>query len=89
MHVRDSSAPKMEAETRAPPAADTPARSEAPAAPALRRTAWAGYAACVWALLFAAISFYWAAGGTAGSDPIGPAITSMRHDPALPPEPHG
>ena len=27
----------------------------------------AGYAACGWGLLFAAVSFYWAAGGTAGA----------------------
>jgi hypothetical protein len=50
---------------------------------ALRSTTWAGYAACIWALVFAAISFYWAAGGTAGSDTIGPAITNMAHDPAF------
>ena len=49
----------------------------------LRSTTWAGYAACVWALSFAAISFYWAAGGTAGSDTIGPTITNMAHDPAF------
>ncbi len=38
---------------------------------------WAGYAACVWALAFAAVSFYWAAGGTAGGSTIGPALTSL------------
>lgn len=27
---------------------------------------WAGYAACAWMLVFAAMSFYWALGGTAG-----------------------
>jgi hypothetical protein len=40
---------------------------------------WAGYAAAVWAALFALVSLYWAAGGTAGADTIGDAIT----DPAL------
>jgi hypothetical protein len=47
------------------------------------RLEWPGYAACVWSLLFAAISFYWAAGGTAGADTIGDAIT----EPALAREP--
>ena len=28
--------------------------------------AWAGYAACAWALLFALVGVYWAAGGMAG-----------------------
>lgn len=27
---------------------------------------WAGYAACAWMLVFAAMSFYWALGGTVG-----------------------
>jgi hypothetical protein len=36
--------------------------------------AWAGYAACAWAFVFAGLSFYWASGGTAGGDTIGPAI---------------
>ena len=30
------------------------------------KPAWAGYAACLWGLLFAALSFYWAVGGRAG-----------------------
>jgi hypothetical protein len=37
--------------------------------------AWTGYAACAWAVLFAALSFYWAAGGTAGVEMNAPAIT--------------
>lgn len=41
--------------------------------------AWFAYAACAWAFAFAAMSFYWAAGGTAGADTLGPAVT----DPAL------
>jgi uncharacterized protein DUF3995 len=40
-------------------------------------TVWAGYAAAIWSLLFAAVSFYWAAGGAAGADTIGPAIAQM------------
>lgn len=39
------------------------------------RPAWAGYAACAWALLFAALSFYWAAGGTLAVETNAPAIT--------------
>jgi len=41
----------------------------------LRSLAWAGYAAFVWAVLFAALSFYWAAGAAAGVDMNAPAIT--------------
>lgn len=37
----------------------------------------AGYAACAWALSFAALSFYWAAGGTFGAETIGPALASL------------
>ena len=44
---------------------------------------WAGYAACVWALLFAALSFYWAAGGRVGEGTIGAAVEG----PALAREP--
>jgi hypothetical protein len=29
------------------------------------------------------LSFYWAVGGTVGSDTIGPAITNMAHDPVF------
>jgi hypothetical protein len=45
--------------------------------------AWAGYAAVVWSLVFAAVSFYWAAGGTAGAATIGPAIAEpvLRREP--------
>ncbi len=44
---------------------------------------WVGYAACVWALLFAALSFYWAAGGRLGEGTIGAAVEG----PALAREP--
>ena len=48
--------------------------------PLLRET-WAAYAACAWAFLFAVPSFYWAAGGAAGMDTLGPDIASMAGDP--------
>jgi hypothetical protein len=38
---------------------------------------YVGYAACLWALLFAALSFYWAAGGTAGGVTIGPSLERL------------
>ncbi|WP_370080245.1 DUF3995 domain-containing protein [Streptacidiphilus sp. MAP12-16] len=34
----------------------------------------AGYAACVWGLVFALISFYWGCGGTLGLDTVGGTI---------------
>jgi Protein of unknown function (DUF3995) len=37
----------------------------------VRRRNWAAYAACAWALAFALMSFYWAAGGMAAIDTIG------------------
>lgn len=36
---------------------------------------WVGYAACAWAVVFAAVSFYWAVGGTVGVNTNAPAIT--------------
>lgn len=50
-----------------------------PASPRAPRgwTQLAGYAACAWALVFAAVSFYWAAGGTIGADTIGPALANL------------
>lgn len=59
--------------------ASDPARMLASPSPDTPRL-WAqlaGYAACAWALIFAAASFYWAAGGTAGAETIGPALTSL------------
>jgi len=41
---------------------------------ARRLPAWAGYAACAWALIFAAMSFYWAAGGGLGIETQAPGI---------------
>lgn len=57
-------------------ASDAAGMPELPSAPQ-RWTGYAGYATCVWALAFAALSFYWAAGGTAGASTIGPALTSL------------
>ncbi len=34
-----------------------------------RRAAWAAYAACAWALVFAVVHLYWGLGGTAGLPP--------------------
>jgi hypothetical protein len=52
-----------------------------------RGTRWplAGYAACGWGLLFAAVSFYWAAGGTAGADTVGGSMEKLgrAHDPGI------
>lgn len=41
--------------------------------------------ACGWAILFAALSCYWALGGTVGADTISPAIAQLaqKHDPWL------
>lgn len=39
--------------------------------------AWAGYAACGWGLIFAAISFYWGSGGRTLLDTIGGSIERM------------
>jgi hypothetical protein len=52
--------------------------------PRLRATAWAAYAACALALLYAVPSFYWALGGTAGLDTVGGAIEQLgrSRDPA-------
>jgi hypothetical protein len=60
--------------TKDSPSIDEPAREAPTVASTFRPLAWAGYTACIWALVFAAISFYWAAGGTAGRDTIGPAL---------------
>ncbi|MDP9487035.1 MAG: DUF3995 domain-containing protein [Actinomycetota bacterium] len=41
---------------------------------------WTAYAACVLALLYALVSFYWAAGGTAGLSTIGGELEEMARD---------
>jgi hypothetical protein len=40
-------------------------------------TAWFGYAASAWAFLFAAVSVYWAAGGTAGIETQSASIQEL------------
>ena len=48
------------------------------------RFAWAGYAAFAWGLIFAAISFYWGAGGTLGVETVwGSATSGVAQSPAL------
>lgn len=39
--------------------------------------AWTGYAACVWCCVFAAMSFYWAIGGTVGLDTVSPTLQPL------------
>ncbi len=39
------------------------------------------YAAAAWAVAFALTSFYWAAGGNAGTETLGPGLVSLRDDP--------
>lgn len=41
------------------------------------------YLACAWALLFAAVSFYWAAGGKIGLDTLGDTINDLNNDPTF------
>jgi Protein of unknown function (DUF3995) len=64
--------------------ADQPNVHQPPLPRWLRATAWAAYAACVLALLYAVPSFYWALGGTAGLDTVGGAIEELgrTRDPA-------
>jgi hypothetical protein len=51
----------------------------------LGHTAWAAYAAGAWAFVFAAISFYWAAGGTIGLATLGRTIEqlALARDPMM------
>lgn len=44
---------------------------------------WAAYAASLWAFVFAAMSFYWAAGGLVGVDTLGSVITRLARDPGF------
>lgn len=43
----------------------------------MRRAAWSAYAACAWAWAFAAVSFYWAAGGTLGLATLGTQLERL------------
>src|SRR5215469_4698953 len=55
----------------------TKAHNEMTTANPSRWAVWVSYGACGWAFLFAALSFYWALGGTAGADTISPAIVQL------------
>jgi hypothetical protein len=49
--------------------------------PAQRDTrARAGRAACAWAVIFASLSLYWAAGGLAGGETLGVEIDRLAHE---------
>jgi hypothetical protein len=54
-------------------------------APPRDGTQWAAYAACAWATIFAAASFYWGAGGDAGVDTIAakPDEIALISEPAV------
>lgn len=58
------------------------ATQTAEAAPTRRpaSTTWAAYAAAAWAFVFAAMSFYWAAGGTAGGSTLGESMTKLARE---------
>lgn len=59
--------------------------TERPAKGKIYPRAWAAYAACVLAFGHAAVSFYWAGGGTAGLSTIGGTLEELgrSRDPAL------
>lgn len=42
--------------------------------------AWAGRAACAWAVIFALMSLYWAAGGTVGGETLGDEIDRLARE---------
>lgn len=46
-------------------------------APKARRTPWFAYIAAMWALAFALMSFYWAAGGTLGANTLATGIANL------------
>lgn len=50
-----------------------------------RRRSWAAYAAAAWAFVFAALSFYWAAGGLVGAETLGEGMVelALARDPNL------
>jgi hypothetical protein len=41
---------------------------------------WPAYAAAAWSFVFAAMSFYWAAGGTAGAETLGNEIERLAEE---------
>ncbi len=46
-----------------------------------RHDVWGAYAACLWAFIFAATSFYWGAGGTLGLRTQSPQILALVDEP--------
>lgn len=66
--------PRSDAPERVRPAG-SPQRGPSP-----RVVPWPAYGACVWSLLFAAMSFYWAAGGTIGIDTQAPGIAALARE---------
>lgn len=52
-------------------------RQAAPATVPANGATWAAHAATVWAFAFAALSFYWAAGGTIGLGAVGGTIAGI------------
>lgn len=44
---------------------------------------WAAYAATLWVLFFAAVSFYWASGGQLGINTLGPALLATAKEPGF------
>jgi hypothetical protein len=53
---------------------------EAPSAPAGRVATWTAYAAAVAAFSFAGVSLYWALGGMAAVDTLGPEIERLARE---------
>ena len=68
----------------ATPRSDAPAiarpRDPSQRGPSPRGISWPAYGAYVWSLLFAAMSFYWAAGGTIGIDTQAPGIAELARE---------
>ncbi len=46
-----------------------------------QRLVWAAYGAAIWSLIFALISFYWAAGGTVGANTLARSIEEQSRHP--------
>lgn len=74
MQRRESGNPMMAATVERPPREESGDTASAAPTGRSRSLAWAGYAACAWAFLFSAQSFYYAAGGAAGATTWPPAI---------------
>ncbi len=64
-------------------------RPDGTGAPPRDGTPWAAFAACAWATMFAAASFYWGAGGDVGLDTLAaePDKIALLNEPAVVGEP--